>query len=584
MPHTRSRQLLGISPVASRSAAISRGAHRWPRLQHQPGCGFFALASSRAPRIPFAGSTTRNPPHVTGPTLFLVLIVFIQASALVLVYVWFRKQRAHHKRTVMMLRAVPDLMFVQSRDGKYLDYHASDRSRLLLSPDFFLNKYMRDLLPREVLEIVEPLFDRVWTTDQPVAAEYSLDMEGGRRFYELRLFRYDRDQVLSLVRDVTDRTRTEAALRATERRYTLATAAARAGVWEWNLESGEMYIDPQLKALLGFFDHEIANRKDDWWQRVYPEDLPTISAQAQACIDGDTPTFEVEHRMVHKDGSLRWFMSRASVVPDERGRQRLVGTDTDITAQRHADEALHRLQLELERMSRAATLGEFGAAIAHEVRQPLAAIVMDAGTCLRVLSTPSPDLEMLRVALEEIVVAGKTADAIIRRERGLFTRQTLEKLPIDVNGIIRQVLGLSAVRLRAARVRMETRLTPALPCVVGDRLALSQVLLNLVANAVDAMAAVDPDTRLLTISSTLNGDGLVQVSVRDKGVGLEAVDVAQMFMAAYTTKPEGTGIGLSITRSLIEEHGGRLWADRNEGGGATFSFVLPVQADDAHVH
>jgi len=201
-----------------------------------------------------------------------------------------------------------------------------------------------------------------------------------------------------------------------------------------------------------------------------------------------------------------------------------------------------------------------------------------------VLSTPSPDLEMLRVALEEIVVAGKTADAIIRRERGLFTRQTLEKLPIDVNGIIRQVLGLSAVRLRAARVRMETRLTPALPCVVGDRLALSQVLLNLVANAVDAMAAVDPDTRLLTISSTLNGDGLVQVSVRDKGVGLEAVDVAQMFMAAYTTKPEGTGIGLSITRSLIEEHGGRLWADRNEGGGATFSFVLPVQADDAHVH
>jgi PAS domain S-box-containing protein len=521
---------------------------------------------------------------VTRLTLFLVLSVSIQAIALVAVYLWFRTLRARHARTMTMLRAVPDLIFVQSRDGKYIDYHASDRTQLLLSPDFFLNKYMRDLLPREVLEIVEPLFDRVWTTDQPIAAEYSLDMEGGRHSYEIRLFRYGSDQVLSLVRDVTDRTRAEAALRATERRYTLATAAARAGVWEWNLESGEMYIDPQLKALLGFFDHEIANRKDDWWQRVYAEDLPTISAQAQACIDGETPTFEVEHRMVHKDGSLRWFMSRASVIPDERGRQRLVGTDTDITAQRHADEALHRLQAELERMSRAATLGEFGAAIAHEVRQPLAAIVMDAGTCLRVLAMPSPDLEVLRTALEEIVVAGKTADSIMRRERALFTRQTLEKLPIDLNGIIRQVINLCAVRLRAARVRMETRLTPGLPCVLGDRLALSQVLLNLVANAVDAMATVDPDTRLLTITSTLNGAGLVQVSVRDKGVGLDAVDIAQMFMAAYTTKPDGTGVGLSITRSLIDELGGRLWADSNDDVGATFSFTLPAQADDSHVH
>ena len=521
---------------------------------------------------------------MTGLTLFIVLTIALQATALVAVLLWLRRQHARHARTMTMLRAVPDLMFVQSRDGKYLDYHASDRSRLLLSPDFFLNKYMRDLLPREVLEIVEPLFERVWTSEQSVAAEYSLEMEGGRRFYELRLFRHGSDQVLSLVRDVTDRTRAEAALRATERRYTLATAAARAGVWEWNLESGEMYIDPQLKALLGFFDHEIANRKDDWWQRVYPEDLPMISAQAQACIDGDTPTFDVEHRMVHKDGSVRWFLSRASVMPDEHGRPRLVGTDTDITPQKQSDEALHRLQSELERMSRAATLGEFGAAIAHEVRQPLAAIVMDAGTCLRILSTPSPDLEMVRTALEEIVVAGKTADAIIRRERSMFTRQTFEKLPIDLNGIIRQVIGLSAVRLRAARVRMETRLTPGLPCVVGDRLALSQVLLNLVANAVDAMAAVEPDSRLLTITSTLNPDGLVQVSVRDKGVGLDAVDIAQMFMAAYTTKPEGTGVGLSITRALVDEHGGRLWADPNDGPGATFSFALPAQSDESQIH
>jgi PAS domain S-box-containing protein len=513
--------------------------------------------------------------------------VFLTSTAVAAVVIaWLvitqARRSASASRNAAMLRAVPDVMFVQSRDGVYLDFHAADTSMLLLPPGRFLGRNMRDVLPRAVLDVVEPLFDRLSKSDGPVLGEYTMEIGGETRFYEVRLFRYEGDKVLSLVRDVTERTKMAAALRASEERYALATMAGRAGVWDWNLKTDTIYVDPRLKAILGFDDHEIGGRIDEWAQHVHPEDRSMTFAQVRAHVSGDTSSFESEHRMVHKDGSIRWFLARATLVRDESGTPtRLVGTDTDITEQKQADEALHRLQMDLDRVSRLATLGEYGAAIAHEVRQPLAAIVINAGTCLRLLAHDPPDLGQVRAMVGDMADAGKRADAMLRRARELFGQHTVEKHPLDVNNVIREVVVLAEARLRSARVRIDLHLVKHVPPVLGDRIALSQVLLNLVANSIDAMATVEPAHRLLTITSSVTHDLAVQISVRDQGVGLDDVDTARMFMPAYTTKPNGTGVGLSISRTIVEAHGGTLWAVPNDGVGSTFSFAIPAMSASA---
>ena len=518
---------------------------------------------------------------LTSAAVGFLVATAVAGVVIALLLIQRSRRDAVASRNAAMLRAVPDLMFVQNRDGVYLDVHASDTRELLVPPEVFLGKNMRDVLPRAVLDIVEPLFARLWTSDGPVIGDYTMDIAGETRYYELRLFRYQGDKVLSLIREVTDRARMADALRASEERYALATAAGRAGVWDWDLKADTIYIDPRLKSILGFDDHEIGNGINDWTQHLHPDDRSLTFAQARACIDGETSSLESEHRMLHRDGSIRWFLARGSVVRDDNGTPtRLVGTDTDITEQKQTEEALHRLQMDLERTSRLATLGEFGSAIAHEVRQPLAAIVINAGTCLRLLSHESADLAQLRATLTDMVDAGKRADALLRRVRDLFGTHTLEKRPVDVNNVIREVVTLTDTRLRSARVRIEMRLTNHLPQVQGDRIALSQVLLNLVSNSIDAMAPTDPKRRLLTITSQTTENGTVQVSVRDQGVGLDDVDTARMFMPAYTTKPSGTGVGLSVSRTIIEAHGGTLWGVANDGPGSTFSFTLPVSVGD----
>ena len=510
-------------------------------------------------------------------TVVAITLAVIQAIAVGLLLIRLRRRERSAGRDAAMLRAVPDLMFVQSRDGVYLDFHANDQSQLVVPPEAFLGRHMRDVLPQPMLDICLRLFDRVWTSDGPVVGEYSLEIGGTEHFYEARLVRYKGDQVLSLIREVTDRAKIAAALRTSEERYARATAAARAGVWEWNLETDTVYVDPRLKALLGFDEHEIGNRIDDLMRRIHPDDRPLVITRAQAHVSGEAPTFEIEHRMLHKDGSVRWFLGRGSVVRQDGSAMRVIGTETDITDQKQAEEALHGLQLDLKRMSRLAALREFGAAIAHEVSQPLAAIVINAGTCLRLLSGASPDIGQIRAMLRDVVEAGKTADAIIRRERESFRQHIVEMRAVEINSVIREVTILAAARLRAEQVRLETRLAANLPTVLGDRIALSEALLNLVSNSLDAMSAVDPTVRVLTITSSITRDSTVQVSVCDQGVGLGDVDTARMYMPAYTTKPRGTGVGLSVSRTIIEAHGGSLWATANTGRGATFSFAVPVK-------
>jgi PAS domain S-box-containing protein len=375
------------------------------------------------------------------------------------------------------------------------------------------------------------------------------------------------------------RRRTEALLKKSEQRYELATAAGRVGVWDCNLETGEIYVDPALKRAMGFTSHEIEDRLDGWASRVHPEDVPRVLAEVRAHIDGRSPSCEAEYRMLHKDGSVLWFLARGSAVrlPDGRAAT-MIGTLMDITDRKRAEARLDEAEEELMRVSRLTALGEFAASIAHEVSQPLSAILMNSRACLRWIGNPAPPIGEIRSALLEIASAGNRAKELMRRNRELFQHRTVEKLPLDVNSVVRDVAGMARTRVHHSQVTLETRLDEALPAVHGDRVELQQVLLNLLHNAIDAMETVDPRLRQIQIRSGIDPEGMVRIAVQDSGVGLGGVDIERMFTALYTTKSSGTGVGLSISRSIVEAHGGILWAEPNDGPGASFVFTLPAAA------
>ena len=363
-----------------------------------------------------------------------------------------------------------------------------------------------------------------------------------------------------------------------QKRYALATAAGGVGVWDLNLETNEIDVDPFLKATLGYADHEIKNHLSDWSRLVPPDDVPAVRAHAEELIHGDSSNSEVEHRMLHRDGSVRWFLTRGSVVRRHGRATRIIGTETDITERKKSELALDETQAELSRVSRLTALGEFAASIAHDVRQPLTSIIMSARASLQWLGDAKPDLTEIRAALVDIVDASKHADDLIQRNRELFKEHTVGKEPLDINEIVRQVAGLAGTQLQSGQVTLTTSLAPELPPIIADRIELQQVLLNLILNAIDATEPLDPGTRRIDISTCLVPDDLVQVSVCDNGIGLARVNTQRMFSFWYTTKPNGTGIGLSLSRSIVEAHAGRLWAEQNSGPGATFFFTLPVDS------
>jgi signal transduction histidine kinase len=248
---------------------------------------------------------------------------------------------------------------------------------------------------------------------------------------------------------------------------------------------------------------------------------------------------------------------------------------------RSAQMALHKAQTELDHATRVTALGEMTASIAHEVNQPLAAVVANAEACLRWLDRGSPDLDAVRRSVEWVIDDGNRASAVIRRVRALANKTEIEKLPLDVNDVAREVISLVQRELVSNQVSLQMELAPALPTILGDRVQLQQVIINLVMNGIEAMQSVTDRPRELAIRSRGDEPQQVLLSVTDCGVGISAENADRLFNPFFTTKSGGMGMGLSICRSIIEAHGGRLWATANAPHGAAFQFTMPVNADTA---
>jgi C4-dicarboxylate-specific signal transduction histidine kinase len=279
-----------------------------------------------------------------------------------------------------------------------------------------------------------------------------------------------------------------------------------------------------------------------------------------------------------RDGTYRWHLNRAVAVRDSEGNiLRFVGTATDVHDWRQAQEELRNTQAELAHTTRVLTMGELTASIAHEVNQPLGAIVASAGACERWLAAKPPQMEKARRALERIVNDGRRAGEVIKRIRALMKRQAPQKEWLEINEAILEVIAIAQHQLRRNDILLETRLAEGLPLVQGDRVQLQQVLLNLIVNAVEAMSGLDERRRELTIVSAADGPDAVSIEVRDTGTGLDPERATHLFEPFYTTKAEGIGIGLSISRSIVEAHGGHLSATANVPHGAVFRFSVPLE-------
>ncbi len=387
----------------------------------------------------------------------VLVLMAIQAGWIAALLMSRARRRHAQARSDAIVRALPDLMFVQTLDGTYVDYSAKDESLLFVPPSRFLGRRMHDVLPPPLTAMLEARFKRLLEGEQTVTVEYEGPLPSGELgHFEARVVRCESDKILSIVRDVTAQKR--------------ATAA-------------------------------------------------------------------------------------------------------------------------LLRASKLATLGEFAASIAHELAQPIAAITMNATTSLKYLEREDVDLVELRSILTDVLDSSRVAHEVINHTRRVFVYDDAERggggAAIELRDIVEEVCAMVASTLAEHRIALDLRFDVGRRTVRGDRVQLRQVILNLISNSVQAMKALGPDRpRLLTIAADVTSDGAARLTVSDTGVGLADVAPEQLFSESYTTKPDGMGWGLPISRSIIQAHGGRLWAAPNPdgGGGASFSFTLPSFAGEERQH
>ncbi len=376
-----------------------------------------------------------------------------------------------------------------------------------------------------------------------------------------------------LSRDVLRAAQLGRELRESEQQMALATVAANLGVWVRDLTRNAIWASDQWRALFGFSPAERLDL-ETILQRIHPDDRDaTRRAMARA---NDGGQYEAEFRVVLPDGRMRWVVSRGQVEFKGGGKTvRVRGVSMDITARKQAEADASQQRAELAHLSRVTMLGELSGSMAHELNQPLTAILSNAQAAIRFLAHDNIDLNEVRDILKDIVEQDNRAGEVIRRLRLLLKKGEVRQQPLDLNHLVQEVLKLIRSDLVNHSVVAHTELATDLPSVKGDRVQLQQVLLNLVMNACDAMNGNTSADRQLVVRTELCADKNVRVSVADGGAGLAPDKLEQVFMPFYTTKPHGLGLGLSVCRTIITAHGGNLWATNGEARGAVFYFTIP---------
>jgi NO-binding membrane sensor protein with MHYT domain/signal transduction histidine kinase len=371
----------------------------------------------------------------------------------------------------------------------------------------------------------------------------------------------------------------EAKLQRSEAFLAEAQSISHTGSFGWRPTTGEIVWSDETFRIFQY-DRTTKPTVELVVQRVHPEDGASVKETIERASQ-DGKDFEHEYRLVMPDGTVRHVHVVAHAGRNESGEIEFVGAVMDVTERKRAEESLRQAQADLARVNRMTTMGELTASLAHEVNQPIAAAITNANTCLRWLAGDTPNIDEARAAATRIVNDGRRATEIVSRIRLLFTKGSPQQEPVDVNEIVREMIVLLRGEATRYTVSVRTELAAGLPQVMGDRVQLQQVLMNLIMNGIDAMKNMD-GTRDLCVKSQREENERVLITVSDTGAGLPQQQADQIFDAFFTTKPHGTGMGLRISRSIVESHGGRLWAADNFPRGATFQLILPAATVAAH--
>ena len=380
--------------------------------------------------------------------------------------------------------------------------------------------------------------------------------------------------LLLLAAVIEERSKGATTLREREERISLAAESANLAFWSINFERKESWMSDKGRAIFNFGPDEPLSR-ELFLSRVHPEDRNTVDEAIERARP-ESQTFEIEYRLLRPDGDIRWLISRGRYGHDDRGGvSELIGVAIDITAQVKADLELRLQREEMARMSRVSSMGELTASLAHELNQPLTAIASNVAAGRRFLAQRSPDLAMFKELLDDVAADVRRAGDIIHGIHHFVRKSEGVRRAVNLNEIIREVLRLLHSDLLGRGTAIETQLAPSLPSVDANAVQLQQVLLNLLMNSLEAMQATPAAKRRVVISTTCEANSSVTVGVRDYGSGLPKEDLDKVFTHFYSTKPNGMGMGLTVVRSIIEAHGGKLRAE-NVDVGARFFFTLPV--------
>src|SRR5581483_6601897 len=493
--------------------------------------------------------------------------------------------RASERNLSLIINTIPTHIYVLNTEGavQYVNQAVMEYTGLSLDDAKQEDYRDRVIHPEDLKNVREGLTASLrrgapFSTEQRV-----LGNDGQYRWFLVRYNpqfdeqgRIDRWYVAAF--DIDDRKRAEAQVEQAYLRLAEAQRLSKTGSFitdlvaddhNWSEETFRIFeFDPASKVTV--------QRIRDL---VHPDDLPSFEAVIARGMAGADVDFVF--RIVTARGALKHVHGMARVMVQVAGRPLFIGALQDITDSKIAEEALDRARSELAHVARVTTLNALTASIAHEINQPLSGIITNASTCLRMLNGEPPNIDGARETARRTLRDGNRASDVISRLRALFSKKEFTLEPLDLNEVTREVIALSMSDLQRSRVILQSELAVELPPVTGDRVQLQLVILNLLRNASDAMAGVDDRPRRLLIRTRREADDRVSLSVQDTGTGVNPQDLQRLFDAFYTTKSDGMGIGLSVSRSIVERHHGRLWAEPNDGPGATFSFSIPCIPENA---
>jgi len=438
----------------------------------------------------------------------------------------------------------------------------------------------RDMTPAEWRERTERALAKVMQAGTVQPFESELFRKDGTRVPVLvagALFEEGGNEGVAFALDLSEQKRAEEALRRSKNYLAEAQRLTHTGSWASDGTTYEaLYWSEEMFRIFGFDPQQGLPMRDQWLQRIHPEDRDRVKRQASDRMFLQKVHADVEYRIVLPDGTVKHIhgLAHPALGPNEEVIE-VVGTVVDITEHKHAEEArdrLRQLEADLAHINRVSTMGELTASLAHEIKQPIGAAVTNAEACVRLLDRKQPDLPEAREAALEMVKDARRAADIIDRVRLLYQKGSPRLEIVNINELVKEMVTVLHNEAKRHSVVIRADLPEGLRAVMADRVQLQQALMNLMLNGIEAMGDTGGE---LHIKSQLAEDGQLLISVTDAGVGLPTEKTDQIFTAFFTTKPHGTGLGLAITRSIVESHGGRIWATANSGPGTTFRFTLP---------